>query len=341
MFCICCRVPNQSRSGFFAEAAGEASPDIAAALARRALYLKRATFSAAPAAHPAQTEFIIRDAHVITLDPKTGDLQHADIHVRDGMIVDVGHDLQATALHEIDGRGRIALPGFVAGHRHLCSEALARRDAAANDPAPLMAAGAAEIYRMVRLALLDAICAGITTVHHCSSDIGGGHADTAILAAIDSGARGRFSYPLDAPQASAAQQDRNALARIKRDWFGPHSDRLLDLGITLTGDGDDGSGRDADRMATLDAARALDLDHCVGSLTPGKRADLILIEAPRHNDNAPAEIIRRATPAEISLVAIDGRLRKRNGVLTEPNEGLIRREGEQAMARVGATAVVG
>jgi hypothetical protein len=35
-------------------------------------------------------------------------------------------------------------------------------------------------------------------------------------------------------------------------------------------------------------------------------------------------------------VAVDGRLRKQNGVLTEPNEGLIRREGGHAVARLRA-----
>jgi hypothetical protein len=35
---------------------------------------------------------------------------------------------------------------------------------------------------------------------------------------------------------------------------------------------------------------------------------------------------RRAKASDILLVALDGRLHKQNGVLTDPNEGLIQRE---------------
>ena len=89
----------------------------------------------------------------------------------------------------------------------------------------------------------------------------------------------------------------------------------------------------------LDVARALNLDHCVGSLSPGKRADLILLDAGRGaiSPDPAAAFALRAKASDILLVSIDGRLRKQNGVLTEPNEGLIRREGEDAIAWLRAT----
>jgi 5-methylthioadenosine/S-adenosylhomocysteine deaminase len=110
--------------------------------------------------------------------------------------------------------------------------------------------------------------------------------------------------------------------------------------VPHVGEEDAGAAKDNSLAAvTLDAARALNLDHCVGSLSPGKRADLVLLDAGRDSispDRAAAFALR-AKPADITLVAIDGRLRKQNGVLTEPNEGLIRREGEDAIARLRAT----
>jgi cytosine/adenosine deaminase-related metal-dependent hydrolase len=334
MFCVCCRVPDRKIGGFFAEAA-DTVPDVEAALARRALYQRRATFSSAPAVHPEQGEFIIRQACVLTLDPHIGDLPQADIHVRDGTIVNVGRDLRATAMHQIDGRGRVALPGFVAGHRHICTDALRRGGAEDGDLA--LSLSGADIYKILRLALLEAVSAGTTTVHNCASDIGAEHANTAILAQIDSGLRGRFSYPLEQPMSSAAAE---ALDNIEHTWFAPRSDHLLDLGMTVPHAGEDaGAAKDNSLAAvTLDAARALNLDHCVGSLSPGKRADLILLGAGRDSispDRAAAFALR-AKPADILLVAIDGRLRKQNGVLTEPNEGLIRREGEEVIARLRA-----
>jgi hypothetical protein len=68
----------------------------------------------------------------------------------------------------------------------------------------------------------------------------------------------------------------------------------------------------------------------------------VLIAGPR--EAAPLtperghDIVLNATAADVLMVAIDGRLRKQNGVLTEPNEGLIRREGHEAIARLRTEA---
>ena len=70
------------------------------------------------------------------------------------------------------------------------------------------------------------------------------------------------------------------------------------------------------------------------------RADIVLIAAGPH-DATPQrghDIVRNATTPDVLMVAIDGRLRKQNGVLVEPNEGLIRREGREAIARLRTEA---
>jgi cytosine/adenosine deaminase-related metal-dependent hydrolase len=347
---------------------GASSPDVEAALARRAVYQRRAAFSSAPVVHPERTEFIIRRACLLTMDPHIGDLAAADLHVRDGLIVNVGRDLQATAMHEIDGRNAVAVPGFVAAHRHLCTAALA--DTAwseANTPGSrdgevpdLSSANAADVYCVVRLALLEALAAGVTTLNHCAYDIGGEHAETAIVAQIDSGMRGRFSYPLGGPSADGSDE-RDTLNRLEREWFASHGDHLLDLGIAVDSAAVDPlaalpalphtvnhtdavTPHDALAERTRGAARTLELDHCIGSLAPGKCADIVLIAADTRSDSAPLlpqrgyDMARRATAADVLLVAVDGRLRKQNGVLTEPNEGLIRREGQDAITRLRAEA---
>lgn len=354
MFCACCRVPGQRSSGFFAEDVGAPAPDVEAAMARRAVYQRRATFSSAPVAHPERSEFIIRRACLLTMDPYIGDLANGDVHVRDGVIVNVGRDLQATAMHEIDGRNAIAMPGFVAGHRHLCTSTLTEiGDRRLPD---LSSAHASDIYKAMRLALLEALAGGITTLNHCAYDIGGEHAETAIVAQIDSGVRGCFSYPLGGPTWDGTP-DHDGLRRLEREWFASYGDHLLDLGLAVDDADDDTLAvppslsitaehakdvtQQEDSLAarTLDAASALSLDHCIGSLSPGKCADIILIAVPR-GDSAPLvpqhghDIVHNATASDVLLVAIDGRLRKQNGVLTEPNEGLIRREGRDAIARL-------
>jgi cytosine/adenosine deaminase-related metal-dependent hydrolase len=343
MFCLCCRPPG----GFFAEGVAEPVLDFARALKRRTAYERRTSYSAAPAAHPGQAEFVIRNIKAITMDPHIGDPANADIHVRDGAIVNIGRGLTANSTLEIDGIGLTALPGLVADHRHLVSERL-RSD----DPhgAGFQAAEAEDVYRAMRLALLDLASAGFTCVHVCGADIGSGHAETAVLAQIDAGSRGRFSFPLD---AQAAREPKKAVRELYETWFAEPVEHLLELGIT--GDNENleqtlaphrlpltpghhspssADGTAADR--TFGAARRLGLDQWIGSLSPGKRADLILVRgsAPLPTGTAFGNF----TADDVEFVCIDGCVRKRNGVLTEPNEGLIRREGAEAIAHLDVLA---
>lgn len=336
MFCLCCR----PSGGFFAEGVAEPVLDFARALKRRTAYERRTSHSRAPATHPAQAEFVIRDVHAITMDPHLGNLARTDLHVRDGVIVNVGRGLTTTTAIDIDGTGLTALPGLVAGHRHPLSEILGVADP--HRPG-LEDAEPAVIYRSLRLALLDLIAAGFTSVHVCGADLGAEHAETAILAQIDAGTRGRFSYPL---RATATKQPKQMVRELHETWFTDPVEHLLELG--LTGDGSDlaqllaphrlalaaAHEPDAETARTLSertigAAQQLGLDQWVGSLSPGKRADLILVRGkPVHG----------FAPDDVELVAIDGRIKKRNGVLTEPNEGLIRREGAEAAAHLGLLA---
>jgi len=340
MFCLCCRPPG----GFFAEGVAEPVLDFAQALKRRTAYERRTSYSAAPAVHPGQTEFVIRNAHAISMDPHIGDLANADIHIRDGAIVNIGRNLAATSTLEIDGSGLTALPGLVADHRHPVSELL-RTD----DPhgAGFQAAQAEVVYRALRLALLDLASAGFTCVHVCGADIGSGHAETAVLAQIDAGLRGRFSFPLDAP---TVRERKKAVRELYETWFAEPVEHLLDLGITgddkdleqilaphrlpLTLTHDSSSSADGTAAArTIGAARRLGYDQWIGSLSPGKRADLILVRGSAQLRTG--KTLGQIAADDVDFVCIDGCIRKRNGVLTEPNEGLIRREGAEAIARLG------
>jgi 5-methylthioadenosine/S-adenosylhomocysteine deaminase len=78
------------------------------------------------------------------------------------------------------------------------------------------------------------------------------------------------------------------------------------------------SPKQALRMATIDGARALGLGHLVGSLEPGKRADLIVLDlyAAPHNvavHNVVSHLVHCATPADVELVMVDGRILMQGG----------------------------
>ena len=72
-------------------------------------------------------------------------------------------------------------------------------------------------------------------------------------------------------------------------------------------------------MATINGARALGLGDVTGSLTPGKRADLILL---RTNDlniaplaNLETTVVQSASPENVNSVMVDGIFVKRHGRL--------------------------
>jgi cytosine/adenosine deaminase-related metal-dependent hydrolase len=81
-------------------------------------------------------------------------------------------------------------------------------------------------------------------------------------------------------------------------------------------------------LATMGGARALGLADQIGSLTPGKRADVILIRADDINIAPVADvesaIVRCATPANVDTVMIDGRILKRSGMIVYDVASIVR-----------------
>ena len=96
------------------------------------------------------------------------------------------------------------------------------------------------------------------------------------------------------------------------------------------------TGRRALEIGTINGARALGIDHLVGSLVPGKRADLILVRTdvvtmgvftdPTHM------LVEAVEPSNVDTVVVDGRILKRGGKFTALAQ-------EQIMAKAAATLV--
>jgi 5-methylthioadenosine/S-adenosylhomocysteine deaminase len=77
------------------------------------------------------------------------------------------------------------------------------------------------------------------------------------------------------------------------------------------------SGEDALRLATVDAARALQLDAEVGTLAPGKRADLTVVSlagSPYHPVEDPAAaVVFGGSPERVLETIVEGQTRYRTG----------------------------
>src|SRR5262245_16899137 len=187
-------------------------------------------------------EYLIRDAHVLSMDPAIGDLPRGDIHVRAGAIVAVGAGLNAPGAEVIDGRTLIALPGFVETHWHMWG-AVARNMAGEEEKTgyfPFSRVLGAQFTpddnaRGVRLALAEAISSGITTVHNWSHNLlSAAYADAELAVHREVGLRARFAYGYSRNTGQNEALPIDDVARVHRQHFsGPAG--LLTLGMASRG----------------------------------------------------------------------------------------------------------
>jgi len=89
-------------------------------------------------------------------------------------------------------------------------------------------------------------------------------------------------------------------------------------------------------LATIEGARSMGMGDRIGSLTAGKRADLIMVDTRAINLGVftdPAHLlVEAAQPANVDTVMVDGRLLKRGGRLTAVDPGRVVGEARQSLA---------
>jgi len=192
---------------------------------------------------PRRGEYVIRNAYVLSMDPKIGDLPHGDIHVRNGGIVAVGVNLAAPGAEVIDGRTMIALPGLIETHWHMWGTVA--RNMAGDDPKtgyfPFSRVLGSEFTpednaRGVRLALAEALDTGLTTVHNWSHNLlSPAYADAEIAVHREVGGRARFSYGYSRNTKANETLPIDDVARVHKQYFTGQTDGLLTLGIASRG----------------------------------------------------------------------------------------------------------
>jgi 5-methylthioadenosine/S-adenosylhomocysteine deaminase len=92
--------------------------------------------------------------------------------------------------------------------------------------------------------------------------------------------------------------------------------------------------RDVLEFATIEGARACGLDGKVGTLTPGKRADVIVIRADSFGmtplNNPVGAFVYNAHPGLVDTVLVDGKVVKRGGELVGVDRARVRRLAVEA-----------
>jgi cytosine/adenosine deaminase-related metal-dependent hydrolase len=145
----------------------------------------------------------VKGATIVSMDPTLGIIESGDLLIEDGKIIAVGRNLGSWAVVEIDGRGMIAMPGFINGHIHLWQTAL--RGVAANwtlDHYFGVLIGKVvglytpqDVFIGNLVGALDQINSGVTTLFDwCHIVNTPAHADAAVDALQEARIRGVFAY---------------------------------------------------------------------------------------------------------------------------------------------------
>jgi cytosine/adenosine deaminase-related metal-dependent hydrolase len=191
--------------------------------------------------------YVIRDGHVMSMDPAVGDFVRADVLVEGKKIVAIGRNLRAPGAGEIDARGKIVMPGFIDTHHHQFETAL--RSFLANglliDDGSGSASAQPNYFQYILLTFapvyrpqdvyiselfggLAQLDDGVTTVHDVSQiHHSPQHSDAAIQALFDTGRRAAFGY-FESAGAVAGNRYPVDARRIHTQWFSS-SDQLVHM----------------------------------------------------------------------------------------------------------------
>ena len=100
--------------------------------------------------------------------------------------------------------------------------------------------------------------------------------------------------------------------------------------------------RDVIEFATIEGARTAHLDHKVGSLTPGKEADILLLRADDLNvlplNDAPGAVVNFMDTGNVDTVFIAGKVMKWKGNMVGVDQNRLRRLAERARDGILARA---
>jgi len=181
---------------------------------------------------------LLKGGIVLTMDPKLGDFEKADVLIEGKKILAVGPNLQAAA-EVIDATDRIVMPGFIDTHHHqyqavlrgIIPDALLNEDyyRVINNPGALTSFYRPEdAYAGELLASVGQIRAGVTTAVDLSQvSHSPEHTDACIAGLKEAGRRTVFG--LSAGQGPASQYPQD-IARLRSQFFSSE-DQLLTLAL--------------------------------------------------------------------------------------------------------------
>ena len=174
-----------------------------------------------------------------------------------------------------------------------------------------------------------------------------GHGWPATGRLLDAGIRPSLSIDVCASNGGHLFGTMRATIGTERGWDNAHARERGESSVERM----ELTCRDVLEFATIEGARACGMDKRIGSLTPGKRADVIIVRADSFGmtplNNPVGAFVYNAHPGLVDTVLVDGEVVKRDGVLLgvdagrvrrlaiESRDDILRRAGGQAGARIG------
>jgi 5-methylthioadenosine/S-adenosylhomocysteine deaminase len=158
-----------------------------------------------------------------------------------------------------------------------------------------------------------------------------GHGNPPTQKAIDMGIRPSLSVDVETSVPNDFfTQMRTVFSLQKNEVWARRLAGQKDAGKFLT-------AREVLEYATVEGARANGLESKIGSLAPGKDADIILLRTDRLNvmpiNNAVGAVVTSMGPQNVDTVLIAGKVVKRNGKLVGVDMKRITQLGREAQAR--------
>jgi 5-methylthioadenosine/S-adenosylhomocysteine deaminase len=185
----------------------------------------------------------VKGATIVSMDPALGIIESGDLLIDGGKIIAVGKNVGSWAVTEIDGRGMIAMPGFINGHIHLWQTAL--RGIAADwtldhyfsvligQVVGLYTPQDAYIGNLV--GALDQINSGVTTLFDwCHIVNTPAHADAAVDALQETGIRAVFAYGTPMTLFGTKEPHPADARRMRKERLAS-SDALVTMALAIRG----------------------------------------------------------------------------------------------------------
>jgi 5-methylthioadenosine/S-adenosylhomocysteine deaminase len=189
---------------------------------------------------------LIKNATIISVDPKIGDMQRGDILIEGSKIAAISPSIPASDAEIVDGTDQIAIPGFIDSHRHTW-ESLLRGTGADWTLAQYITAvrkvmgglyTPEDNYVGNYLGALEALDAGITTLYDWSHNNNSPeHSDAAVRGLMDAGIRAVFGYGNSNAEwlpISEMPTNYDDLRRVKKQYFST-SDQLVTMAVAPRG----------------------------------------------------------------------------------------------------------